>query len=198
MRKQQRIAGGVLIALVALLPWTERDHPVAAARPVEAPLRVAEPITLATRIETPARDAMPALISDPFAADAPTPPKKSAVAAAPARPANPFRFVGEMRTSGETQRFLAYRDEIVGAQAGDVLKEGWKAEAVSENQIVLVHSSGVREVLAVGERALEDSKRRAMRVAEGGVSANDAGLVPGVNLPMDYFVRTEAPSRRRD
>ena len=199
MRKQRKLAGGVLIALVALFLWTGRDRPVAAERAVEAPLPIAAPITQATRIAMPARDAMPALVNDPFAAGTPTEPKKSAAAAAPARPANPYRFVGEMRSSGETQRFLAYGDEIVRAQAGDVLKEGWKTEAVSENQIVLVHSSGVRDVLAVAGRASDDSARGGvMRVAEGAPPPNEAGLLRVVNLPAEYFMRTEAPSRRRD
>jgi hypothetical protein len=195
MHKQQKIAGSVLIALVALFLWTERERPVAAARPAEAPLRAAAAIVPATRIEMPARDAMATPVNDPFAADTP----KSAAAAALARPANPYRFVGEMRSSGKTQRFLAYGDDIAGAEAGDVLKEGWKVEAVSEDQIVLVHSSGVRDVLAVGERALEDSARGGvMRVAEGSAPAKDAGLVQAVNLPAEYFVTIDAPLRRQD
>jgi len=196
MRKQQKIAGGVLIILVAVVLWTEADRPVGAApSAVKAPSQPAEPIA-ATRIAMPARVGMPALERDPFATETPKQPKKSAAAAAPAAPANPYRFAGEMRVGGETQRFLVHGDEILGTKAGDVLMEGWKVEAVSARQIVLVHSSGVRQVLAVGAHASENSARN-RQVAESAAPASDAvaplDLVPPANLPTDYFLRVGVP-----
>ena len=116
---------------------------------------------------------MPPLERDPFSA--PTAKSaKTAVAVAPAAPAlpiNPYRFAGELRTSGGTQRFLARGDDVFEAKAGDALDDGYVVESVSASAIVLVQrASGARQTLAVGAPAWEDPAHGRVQVAQVGTA----------------------------
>lgn len=202
LNKQRKIAFGALAAVAALAFWPEKDRPAAA--PPE-PAQVREQVA---HIAIPARDAMPELARDPFSVEAPAPKlQRAAVAAAPAVPANPYRFVGELRVAGAVQRFLARGDDTFEAKAGDVLDDGYVVDSVSASAIVLVHrASGARQALAVGAPAWEDPARsRVMQAAQPGAApaTASAGVVPPLdalrgNLPQGYFVDVNGtPSANR-
>jgi hypothetical protein len=103
----------------------------------------------------PAREGMAELRVDPFfrerqdqraSARRPTPPAAPATALAPP---NPYRFAGEVRQPGVTRRFLVRGNDIFEVSAGDVLGDGYRVDAVTQTEVVLVHiATGVRQVLA--------------------------------------------------
>jgi hypothetical protein len=197
MEKQRKIVLGVAAALTVLAVLTQPDRPVAAApEPAVAEAAAArEPVA---HIEMPAREAMPAFARDPFSAEAPaSKPAKAASALAPAAPVNPYRFAGELRTGGATQRFLARGDDTFEAKAGDALDDGYTVESVSAKEIVLAHSSGVRQALSVGTPAWDDPARsRVVQVAQSGRSApavapESTGLL-GANVPSGYFFKANS------
>jgi hypothetical protein len=202
LNKQRKIALGALAAVAALAFWPETDRPIAAPRGPSAQTQLAEAREPATRIELPARDAMPQLGRDPFSAEAPVKkPVKTAIALAPAVPMNPYRFAGELRVGGAVQRFLARGDETFEAKAGEELEDGYVVESVSESAIVLVQrASGTRQALAVGAPAWEDPARS--RVMQAGqpaaapmtIAATGSGALRldplSANLPRGYFVET--------
>jgi hypothetical protein len=208
MNKQRKLALGVLAALAALAFWPEQDRPVAAPRAPAAAAQPAEPREAVAHIEMPARDAMPQLVRDPFFAEAPVKkPVKTAIAVAPAVPVNPYRFAGELRVGGATQRFLARGDDTFEAKAGDELDDGYAVESASAAAIVLVHrASGARQALAVGAPAWEDPARS--RVMQAGQPAAPLAAAarpgetmrldaPNGNLPQGFFVNVGGPQPAR-
>jgi hypothetical protein len=196
---RRRIALGVLTALVALAFWPEQDRPVAAPAQAASESRPAEPREPVAAMEIPARASMPQLVRDPFSAEAPVKkPVKTAIAAAPAAPVNPYRLAGELRVGGATQRFLARGDDTFEAKAGDTLDDGYAVESVSASAIVLVHRpSGARQALAVGAPAWEDPARSRVMQAAQPAAPVAAVARPGEtlrldalsgNLPQGFFV----------
>jgi hypothetical protein len=197
LNKQRKVALGALAAVAVLAFWPEADQPAAAPRGPSAQTQLAQAREPATRIEMPARDAMPQLGRDPFSAEAPVKkPVKTAIAAAPAAPVNPYRFAGELRVGGATQRFLARGNDTFEAKAGEELEDGYAVESVSASAIVLVHrASGAHQALAVGAPSWEDPARS--RVVQSAPPAASPAVVAGdvlrldpltANLPQGYFV----------
>ena len=72
-----------------------------------------------------------------------------AAAAAVVAPPNPYRFAGEVRQSGSARRFLVRGNDILEVSEGDVLSDGYRVEAVTQNEVVLLHiGTGLRQTLA--------------------------------------------------
>jgi hypothetical protein len=205
LKMPRKIALGALAAVAALAFWPEKDRPVAAPHEPAAaqPARAREPVA---HIEVPAREAMPELARDPFSVGAPKKPVRTVVASAPAIPANPYRFAGEMRVGGAVQRFLARGDDTFEAKAGDVLEDGYTVDAVNDKEIVLLHrASGMRQALAVGAPEGDAARSRVVQVAQAG---HDAGVAQSAqaqrlpdalmgNLPKGFFLDAgSAPAAR--
>jgi len=160
MRKHHKITLSALALLAALAFFAEPDRPNASgqAQPivqVEAPQREAARPLVAS---LPVRAEMPELRGDPFSLGGAMNPSQrasraraAAPASAPIMAANPYRFAGELRQPGATRRYLVRGDDIVEVKAGDVLEDGYRVDALAENEVVLVHlASGVRHSVARG------------------------------------------------
>ena len=160
MRKHHKITLSALALLAALAFFAEPDRPNASGQSqpivqVEAPQGEAAQRLVASR---PVRAAMPELRGDPFSPGGGMNPSRrtsraraAAPASVPIMAANPYRFAGELRQPGATRRYLVRGDDIVEVKPGDVLEEGYRVDALAENEVVLVHlASGVRHSVARG------------------------------------------------
>jgi len=137
MRKHQRLTLVVLSLLSSISFFAQAEAP----RTLFATL--------------PSREALPPLRGDPFSrerqerrasASRPTPP---AAPDAVEAPPNPYRFAGEVRQAGSARRFLVRGNDIFEVSEGDVLSDGYRVEAVTEKEVVLLHiGTGLRQTLA--------------------------------------------------
>ena len=156
MRKHQRLIL-VTLALLASIPFFVQLDPAEAQRPgavepaIEAP-RAEAPLALFATL--PSREAPPQLRGDPFSREKQSvqpSARRTSPAVAPVAvvaPPNPYRFAGEVRLSGSARRFLVRGNDILEVSAGDVLGDGYRVEAVTDNEVVLLHlGTGLRQRL---------------------------------------------------
>jgi hypothetical protein len=156
MRKHHKITLCLLAALSGVPFFVQADR-VEPQRPsaVEPLLKAQVEAPLALLAALPAREGMAELRVDPFSRErqeqrtSPRRPTAPAVVAAATVPPNPYRFAGEVRQPGVKRRFLVRGNDILEVSEGDTLNDGYRVDAVTETEVVLVHiATGVRHVLA--------------------------------------------------
>ena len=141
------LAGVATIALVILDPAGPVPSPVVAA--VEKPRLEAGrgPRAVSSQIVAalPARAALGPQHGDPFSARSwapppPPPPKQAEIQAAPAPPPNPYRFAGTSLHNGKLRTFVTDGIRVYEVSDGDELNGGYRVEAVTPDEVVLVYT----------------------------------------------------------
>ncbi len=126
-------------------PVPGRDVSARAARDTDAP----QPAARVAQV-LPPRAPLPEILADPFLSPARLAPRhaQAKVAAAPAVPPLPFRFVGRVTQQGATQVYVARGAKLFEVRPGDVIDDEYRVDALGPSEIAFVHlRSGSRQVL---------------------------------------------------
>jgi hypothetical protein len=155
MRKHHKITLTLLAVLSAVPFFVQADRAEPEPRSVvepSLPEPVEAPISLLAAL--PAREVMPDLRVDPFSPEREAQRLRARRVMAPApiaaavTPPNPYRFAGEVRQPGAVRRFLVRGNDIFEVSSGDLLSDGYRVDAVTATEVVLVHiATGVRQTL---------------------------------------------------